>query len=154
MRFTFEAHGEKLIEREILRVGNRAADHRPAFEVVARAMMAIEREQFDAEGGRSGGWPALSPHTAAEKTRKGEDPRVLHATLDLMRSLTEQGDSNQLLEIHESWMAFGSHLPYASIHQRGGKNLPQRRPIDFNEADRQGIVKIIQRWLMRGEAAL
>lgn len=155
MRFTFEAHGERLIEREILRMGDHALDMRPAFEFVAQAMMELERWQFDTQGARgSGGWAPLKLATSREKARKGEDPRILHASRALEHSLTDQGDANQRLEIHESWMVFGSTLPYAPLLQSGTSKMEQRRPIDFTEPDRQGIVKIIQRWIMLGEVGL
>jgi phage gpG-like protein len=156
VRFTFEIAGDKLVEREILRVGLHAKDARPAFEAIADYMMAETREQFASEGRHaSGGWKPLKAATLRAKARKGLDPRILHASGALDRSLTSRGDPAQLLQIRPQELVFGSRLVYAAAHQRPkpGSRLPQRRPLQFTEQAKRQILKILQRWLVAGEVA-
>lgn len=156
MRFTFEISGDKLIEREILRVGAHARDARPAFAVIADFMMGETRRQFDSQGAyASGGWKPLKPATVRAKARRGLDPRILHATGALRRSLTRRGDTNQLLELRPDEMRFGSRLVYAAAHQRPRPTspLPQRRPLEFTERAKRQIIRTLQRWIVTGEVA-
>lgn len=155
MRFTFDVVGDKLVEREILRVGLHAKDARPAFESIADYMMAETRQQFSSEGRHaSGGWKPLKAATLRAKARRGLDPRILHARGALERSLTSRGDPAQILQIRPQELVFGSRLAYAAAHQRPKptSRLPQRRPLQFTEQAKRHIVKVLQRWLVTGEA--
>lgn len=156
MRFTFEVAGDTLVERELLRVGDAARDARPAFDLIAGLMMRETGEQFDTEGRHaSGGWKPLKPATLRAKQLKGLDPRILHATGTLERSLTRPGDANQILEVGPQELRFGSRLAYAGAHQnpRPTSRLPRRAPLAFTETAKREMIKILQRWLLTGEAA-
>jgi len=152
MQIDFNFYGDQQVSRRILRWQEAAADARPAFEAVADMLMEHEDQQFETQGGlASGGWAALKPATVQAKARQGLDPRILHATLALRRSLTERGDENQELIIEPSWMLFKSKLEYAGFHQTGTRHMPQRRPIELREQDRQEVVKIVQEFLVYGD---
>ena len=152
MLFEFQVAGDKLISRNLLRVGARAVDARPAFKAVADYMIDETEKQFASEGGHaSGGWAHLKPITLAGKARRGEDPRILHATHRLVDSLTDRGSADMILETTADELRYGSRVPYAAFHQRGTSSMPRRRPIEFTEPAKRNIVKIIQRWVIAGE---
>ena len=52
-------------------------------------------------------------------------------------------------------MTFGSRVKYGIYHQKGAPktHLPQRRPVDFTEADRQEYATRIQHYIVTGEVA-
>jgi hypothetical protein len=151
MRFVFEVAGEKQINRDLLRVGERAADMRPAFAAIVDFWRSETQLQFASQGGHaSGGWKPLKPSTVAEKARRHLRPEILRATDGLFSSLTQKGDPNELLEMTASEVDWGSRLPYARYHQTGTSKMPRRRPIEFTETTRRNTIKILQRHLLAG----
>lgn len=155
MRFTFEIAGDKLVERELTRFGDRAVNAAPAFSAIAGVMIEETAEQFATQGQHaSGGWKPLKPSTLRTKELAGERPEILRATDALMRSLTVPTDPNMLLAIGPTELDYGSKLVYAGAHQnpKPTSNLPQRRPVEFTEAAKRRMVKILQRHLVEGAA--
>lgn len=155
VRFVFEVDGDKLIDRELLRLGNRAIDARPAFVAIADLMISETGEQFASEGRHaSGGWKPLKEATLDRKRRKGLRLEILQETGALLSSLTQLGDGNMVLQIQSDSLTYGSKLPYAGAHQnpRPGSPLPRRRPLEFTEATKRRMVKIIQRYVVTGLA--
>jgi phage gpG-like protein len=150
--FEFEAAGEKIISRKILRLSERASDARPAFNRIANLWMDYERELFDTEGASGRGkWKPIKASTVAAKQASNLDLRILHATLALRESLTERGGDQKLM-IEPTFMVFGSHLPYADVHQHPKRpGFPQRRVIDFTEGQKRATIKVLQRFLVKGE---
>jgi phage gpG-like protein len=146
-RLDFSADGEQLFARHLLDVVDRGQDATPAFERIADDFMGYEKLRFDTDG--YGTWAPLQPSTIAEKARKGLDPRVLRATGELHRSLTERGDPHQELHITPDFMLFGSNVEYARFHQRG-EGVPQRRPLGFTETQKRDTVRVLQRYLVTG----
>lgn len=152
MRLVFEIAGDKQIERELLDVGSRAVNAAPAFSAIGRLFIDETRAQFESEGGHaSGGWTPLKQSTLRAKRSKGQDPRILHGTLALERSLTDTGDPNMVLEVGPGEIVYGSQLPYARFHQTGTRRMPRRRPVEFTEDTRQQAVRILLRFIREGE---
>jgi hypothetical protein len=169
----FEVAGDKLIERELLRMGDYAQDATPAFAAIGGFMMAETKEQFATEGHRaSGGWAPLAPSTIQKRGGAGRSGgaiftnpgggggftsggpvRILHDTGALEQSLTEPKGANQILEVTPQELVFGSRLPYAHYHQTGTRRMPRRRPLEFTEAAKRDMVKILQRFVVTGEVA-
>lgn len=143
--FRFEAFGEPLVARTLDRFAGRAEDMSPALSDVADVLRKSTRRRFDAQG--SGSWPPLAPATVAAKARAGLDPRVLHATGTLRRSLTRKGDPNQELIVAPRFLVYGSKIEYARHHQLG-EGVPQRRPLAFDEPTKVQALKILQRYLV------
>lgn len=151
MRLDLETFGEKQFSREILRVGANAKDMRPAFDEVHDLFLKVEDQQFSSQGGAySGGWRPLAPSTRSRKARLNLDPRILHATLRLRKSLTNKTHVDHVYRASADEMFIGSRVPYGKFHQKGAGNLPRRRPVEFNDAIRRDILKILQRHLMGG----
>lgn len=148
----FEVFGDQIVEREILRVGERADDFRPVFATLHRSFLGIERTQFSSEGRNSGGWRPLAPSTVAAKARQQLDPRILHATLDLRNSLTRPTDANHVYRATADEMFVGSRVSYGVFHQHGTKKMPRRPPVALTEAHKRRWVKELQGWLVHGGA--
>lgn len=155
--------GDVQVRRRLLRIGERALRARPAFEAIAALLMRLEREQFETEGKRSsGGWQPLKQSTIDAKG----DSSILFDSGALMSSLSEDGDANMTKWATDDFLLFGSKLPYAGFHQTGTgeakgdphpgpdvKGLAQRRPLELKEADRVGVVKLLQAYILGGETA-
>lgn len=152
MRLDLDTFGEKQFSREILRVGRNAGDMKPAFDQVHDLFLEVERRQFSSQGGAySGGWKPLAPSTVSYKSRAGLDPRILHATLRMRSSLTEEAHPDHVYRASADDMFVGTKVPYAGVHQNPVTSpLPRRRPIEFDDSVRREIVKILQRHLVEG----
>ena len=156
MRVLFEVAGDVQLNRDIVRVGQRAQDMTPAFEQVAELWIGETAVQFVTEGRHaSGGWKPLKQATIDAKRRDGLRPEILRAHDALYRSLTSptQTDPNMVLKITPGELDYGSKLDYVKYHQRGTRNMPQRRPVEFTEKTRRDTIKILQRYLLTGETA-
>jgi hypothetical protein len=153
--FTFEIYGDRLIQRKLLRVGDRVDDLSPPFTVMADQIRRFEVRLFDSQGASSGRrWEGLTKSTIDRKIAMGLDRRVLHATLRLRRSFTEgrgdhAGTDDQVVVITRSSLAFGSSLKYAARHQRP-RSGTRRRPLDFNETQKRHLIKGLQRYTLTG----
>ena len=153
MRLDLETFGEKQFSREILRVGRNARDMRPAFDDVHDLIRTVQQKQFSSQGSAySGGWAPLAPSTRAYKAGANLDPRILHATLRLRKSLTTKGDRDHVFRSSADEMFVGSKVPYGVYHQYGTDRMPRRRPFQFDDKVRNDIVKILQRHLVEGGA--
>lgn len=151
MRFSLDVFGDVQFARDLLRFGDRAMDMRPAFDEIHRSFLAIERRQFESEGQFSGSWAPLKEGTVAAKNRQGLDPRILHATLSMRRSLTSPTHANHVYWATMDEAFMGSKDPKVKFHQFGTKrNLPRRRPVELTKVHRARWVKILQRHLVEG----
>jgi len=151
MEFRFEIDGDQLISRRLERFAGRSVDARPAFGAMADTLRGYEKRLFDSEGGSSGApWSPLADSTRKAKTNAGQDPRILHATLALRRSLADKRDPEHEEIVTPTTLVFGSKLPYARFHQKG-EGVPRRRPLEFNESQKRYLLKKLQRYLVTGE---
>lgn len=152
MRLEIDVNGDVQFARELLRFRDRADDMRPAFREIADDFLEEERSQFMTEGRHaSGGWQPLNAAYRARKIGQGHDPRILHRTLRLRRSLT-MSTADSIREISRDEMFVGTRVPYAVHHQHGAPraNVPRRRPVELTRATRVRWIKILQRHLVEG----
>jgi phage gpG-like protein len=147
-RLRFDFYGDVQLDRTLERM-EAVDDMRPAWEAIADHFAHLERRQFASQGGFSGGWSPLSPRYAAWKARNYPGKTILRRTDDLWRSLTERPFGIEVIEKHV--MVIGSDVDYGAHHQRGD-GVPRRRPIELTEAHRRTWVKIIQRYIVTGDA--
>lgn len=145
-----EVFGEKQLSRELLRVGANASDMRPAFDDVHALFLKVEEKQFSTQGAAySGGWKPLAPATVKHKLRHSLDPRILHATLRLRKSLTNKTHVDHVFRSSADEMFVGSRVPYGAVHQKPVTSpLPRRRPVEFSNDVRREIMKLLQRHVM------
>jgi phage gpG-like protein len=150
LKFTFSSDGDKLISRELLDISGRALDLRPAFRLIADDFRVFEAARFDSRG--EGTWKPLLPQTVREKARKGQDPRILHATLSLRNSLTVARAPGSYSRVYPNWMEFGTNVSYAKFLQTGTRYMPARKPLGFTEAQKVATMKRLQRFVVSGDA--
>lgn len=158
MKITLEILGEKIVERDMLRITDRANDLRPVFEVLANDFYRIETEQFDSEGAyASGGWKPLTAAYLKDKVRRGYDHRILHRTKAMRNSLTRMGARGSVRRIRAETMELGTSItnkkgfPYPKVHQTPRRGQARRRPVEFREADKRSWVKAVQRFVVTGD---
>jgi hypothetical protein len=152
LRFEFEAYGDKLVSRELVDMGGRSIDARPAFTLIADDLMASEKRRFNSRGFST--WAPLAESTIASKARRGLDPRVLHATTRLRDSLTRKHDPHQVLIIEPQFLVLGTNLDYAGYLQTGTRRMPARKPLGFPVGQRRKAIKRIQKFVVTGNAVL
>jgi hypothetical protein len=93
VRFTFEIAGEKLVERDLLRIAAGAEDARPAFDRDRRLDDRRDRASSSTRRARhaSGGWRAVEAGDAAQRSARRDSTRASSTrTLALRRSLTDR----------------------------------------------------------------
>ncbi len=140
--------GEDEFAREIIGVGARAVQARPAFDAVGWELVRIQREQFDTEGARSGHpWEPLAESTIAAK---GND--VILVDHGILRDSFIPGDPYNVFEVDDDSLVFGSLVPWGVYHHSRAprEHLPRRPVMDLTEMDRQHIVRILWGYIRTG----
>lgn len=142
--FQIEVAGVQL-HRAIKLFADGVSDLRPAWPEIIDMFHAIEKEQFQTEGGAgdSGPWVALSPRYAATKGGGG----ILVRSGALMASLT--GGSGELREETKDSLRIGSGVKYGLYHQLGTRRMPQRKVIDLSERNKARLMRVLQGYLVR-----
>lgn len=143
VRFSFL--GEEQINRTMEAFGNRAKDMRPAWDMLRARFISYEEAWFGSEG--EGEWPSLSHDYATWKARHFPGKPILQREGDLLKSVTKPD-----IDVREaSYAIFGTGDPVAGYHQRGEGNLPIRRVIDLDDAERVEWVRTVQDYLVKGD---
>lgn len=152
MHIELAIYGDTLVSRKLDRIATDAVKARPAFRAVSDDLRGYERRLFDTRG-ESGGvpWAPDMPSTRAFKAARGLDPRVLHATKALRRSLTNKSDPMHEEVATDAFLLFGSRVGYGGFHQQGTRKMVRRRPLQLTEPQRRAIVKRLQTYVMTGD---
>lgn len=142
---SMEVEGEELISRQLSRFGEGVKDFSPAWRKMIEELYHIERDQFESQGGHSGGWAGLAESTSR---RKGHEVIMVN-TRRLFRSLTQSGGDN-VADVTPNQLTFGSRVFYGVYHQSPAARtrLPRRPLIAFTNDDRTALVKILQAYLV------
>lgn len=141
LRLRFTVFDEQQVNRVLEGLDNRARDMRPAWDEVREYFSDYEERWFLARGR---GWRPLSRSYERWKARHFPGKPIMVRTGELEQSLEEPS-----IDIREpTYAIFGTDVPYAGYHQRGGGRLPQRRVIDFDEPGRREIARFVQRHLI------
>lgn len=106
------------------------SDWTPAWEkVIADVLTQAIAEQFESEGGALGEpWEELKDTTVERRVRggfPGEHP-ILQRT-ERLRMSFEPGDAENIADVSELNMEWGSQNPAAPHHQSGTGRMPARR---------------------------
>ena len=145
MRLRIQAHRTGIIQMRLRGMGDNAMNAAPAFDKVADMMLDVMGKVFDSQGRRGGGsWRKLTTAWLERKRQGGLDPRILHASGDLRKSVSVRGANDQILEISNSKLVLGSQLPYAERQHYGDGHLPARPYIDkFTERDLRRMKQVL-----------
>lgn len=150
MILQIEAFGEDIVARDLTRFAARAIDARPAFIAIAKDVRDELAKQFESEGRHaSGGWAELAEATQAAKEARGLDPRILHATLELQQSLTEENGGDTVV-LPQS-LSITSDSESGVFHQTGTSRMPARPPVAFTPIAAQNFVRTLQRYIVEGK---
>jgi len=142
---TVTASGGDQTRATLQRMRSRAAHMLPAFDAAHDALMRAIDYQYGRNAPAVGGWVPASPEWVEWKTRRGLDPRTLHMTLRLRRSLTQAGGPDHVYRPALTWMAMGTRVPYAGpLQERPDKNW-QVAPLTLRV--RGTVAKIMADWL-------
>lgn len=144
--------GSQQVDRTLVGLRTRVNDARPVWNVLADRFAKAEARQFRSEGAYgSGGWAPLSARYGAWKARVRPGRRILEFDGTLRRQLTERPFGVEVIE--DDRMILGTALPYAQFHTTGTGTMPPRPPVELSEYERREWVKVMQRFIMTGDAS-
>jgi phage gpG-like protein len=139
--------GDVQFSRKLMRAGFRAEAAQPLMESLAFFLSRISKEQFESQGARSGQpWQPLAPSTVA---RKGHDTILVDS--GALRDSFQYGGEDNIWEVTNEFLRWGSDVEYGIFHQQGTTHLPVRKVFWMTEADKLAVAKSIQRWIVEGE---
>lgn len=168
-------YGDRLVAHHLDELGFRAVEARPAMEEIYLTILDIVDEIFDSQGARGGDapWQPVSPTWLERKVRLTGEPRILHFHHKLRESVTKFRHPDQYARVQRDKVVFGSRLPYAEVHQKGGKRfhatkksatlvgadnvehsewigegIPQRQYIKFTGQDARAFGREVMRFMM------
>lgn len=145
--------GDKELDRTLIRWSERIFDLEPAWDNLNDFFAAVADRNFEAQGAAEDeGWAALSPVTDAYKAAHDLDPRILHATYRLRRSLAETTHTEHLYMAWADRMIWGTLVPYFKYHQspESRTKLPRRKAIDLGELTKKEAANRVQEYVVKG----
>lgn len=149
IRITLQIDGEDQFNRTFTRFTEFLTDLRQIWPGVITEFRQIEKEQFAGEGvGQLGRWKPLSARYAKWKAKKYPGKPILQREGRLVESLT-RNSPDSVVNPQREFLEIGTSVEYAAYHHRGVKNrLAQRKVIDFNDTQKNRIMKVIQRRML------
>jgi len=144
---SLEVSGVTQLGRGFSRFADQVKDARPALKEIADDFHnVVERNQFDSQGGASGGWAALSPVYAAWKAKYCGNPILVLG--GALRASLEGRSSETIEEINPQSVRLGTRNKTAMWHQTGTSRMPARPPIDLLESDKKRWTDIVHEYLV------
>jgi hypothetical protein len=140
MKVVLQTAGAKRVERKLRGVANHAVDARPAWDAIAAGFMEDYARDIDGRGRRR--WRPLSAKTLRNKRRRGLDPRPLHATERLSRSLTVRGADGQVLRTTRDQLELGTSVDYAPY-------VLGPRPVKLSGAVKTRSLRLLRTWILQ-----
>lgn len=152
MRVDYTVTGDRKVIHDLLGIGRRAVETRPLLLSIGRVLARLHGERFDSQG--DGTWEPLAETTKARKAALNQDPRILHATLELREDLAGSG-AGHVEDVIGDELVFGTTNFKARLHQEGTSRMPARPPfVDLaGEGVLRQITKGIQAYLIGAERA-
>jgi len=143
----FEVDGEKQLSRFFEHASDEIPDFTGTFLDWAEDFRRTQHSVFVNEGafeGR-GRWEELSPDYREWKELHYPGRTILQRTDRLWNSLTGEGHTDHIFEYDESEFKIGTAVPYATFHQDGTPNMPQRKIIELTQPQRKRWVQICRK---------
>ena len=141
--------GDTQLARSFSRFTGGLRDLRPGWERVSDDLFRITAEQFDSEGGASGGWTPLNPTYAGRKAQVAPGAKILVFSVRMRESLVRKGGAH-VDERKKQSMKWGTKVkspggfPYPTAHQEGTRLMPKREIFDLTETDKRALTRSIQ----------
>lgn len=109
------AMGIKVVSTKFTRMGQKAADARPVWPLVAQVLRNAMGKNFTSQGRRGGGsWRQDSEDWLLRKARAGLDPRIGFATGALYAAVSDEKSQDSHLITTRTTMDLEIDLPYAA----------------------------------------
>lgn len=121
-------------------ISKRAADATEANKIIALKMRQDVLNHFRDEKGSDGAWKDLKPATWKSKLEHGHTKKLQNTGTLRMRNMPEAGKDYALVF---------NDLSYASTHQLGSKNVPQRDFLWLSKSMLNNIVKLMANYIIR-----
>lgn len=136
----------KEIQQKLLKLAEKGENLRPLMKNIAGIFAYSTEENFKEEG-RPDKWTGLKEITQKSREKKHKWPgQILQVEGMLASSLSTQYDDNSAI--------IGSNLPYAAIHQKGGKagrnkkvSIPARPYLKLTNDDFEEILHETEKYL-------
>ncbi len=133
------------VEEKLLDLAKRGENLRPLMKNIAGVFAYSTEENFENEGRPK--WTGLKEVTKKARTKIKKWPgKILQVEGMLASSLSTQYDENSAI--------IGSNLPYAAIHQKGGKagrnkkvEIPARPYLKLSDDDFEEILDVTEKFL-------
>lgn len=152
----FRTQGTDGVLADLTRFRVNLTQAKPAFEEMAKVVVAAQTEQFKTEGRHYGnGWARLSPRYKQFKNRARPGKKILVFDGDLKRSAAPQKASGfDIHRITNKGMEVGisyAQTPNAEHHQEGTDNMPARIIMGSpTRNDQKAMTKAIHKHIMGG----
>lgn len=136
----------KAVNEKLLELANRGENLRPLMKNITGIFASSTEENFKEEG-RPDKWTDLAEITKEKRKKKNKWPgQILQVSGQLASSVNTQYDDESVV--------IGSNLPYAAIHQLGGKagknkkvEIPSRPYLQLTDEDYEEILEETQKYL-------
>lgn len=134
----------KAVNERLFELAKRGENLRPLMKNIAGVFAYSAEENFENEGRPK--WTGLKEITKKARTKIKKWPgKILQVEGMLASSLSTQYDENSAI--------IGSNLPYAAIHQKGGKagknkkvEIPARPYLQLSEDDFSEILTLTEKY--------
>lgn len=149
-RARLQVEGLREARERLDEVGDRARRPEPALRAPAtkRDIQEGQRRRFS----HARGWRRISPEWAAEKRRRGLDPRIMRATGALESVLTNAPVGAVQFSAYNAELRWG--LPYrSSVYYAAVQAKRGRRAVVIDKVARRAISERVQRYVAEGVIA-
>lgn len=132
-------------------VAARAQRLTPAYKRIGEYLVAETDDRFARQRSPEGQpWAPLAAATQERKRKQGKIAKILQQDGALVREATAY-------QLSGEGVSLGANLPYAAIHQLGGRagrgrsvSIPARPYLGVNSADEEEFGAIVTDYLLRG----
>ena len=150
LHFSIDFMGDDVLTRNLNRFGDTVQNLEDFFRRELPKFQGFIKEHFESEG--RGEWPPLSPAYAKWKAKAYPGQPIMRRTDTLYRSLTNS-TTESMHETTRNTFRWGTKVPYARYHQFG-RGVPQRRVVQFSDAEKRIIFKDLQIYLVKAAKEL
>lgn len=145
MRLETKLEGSDRVARHIQAAIHATGDLEPVWNQLEDRLNNIWLEQFESEGGLTGGWPPLQEETLKRKrATRGQRTTIMQRSGSLMRGLVNPFNRSDgaVSRMAEESYERGTSLPYAATHQDPpeGSPVPQREFLVWRREDADWLV--------------